>query len=78
MVEEQEWMTAFWTRYKLYESLVMPFRSSNAPYCPQKSVSDTLRQFLDDLPTVYIKNILVNGDRLVEHQEHREHIRKVL
>jgi hypothetical protein len=68
--EGQEWMTAFNTRYGLFETLVMPFGLSNAPATFQARINEVLRPFLDIFCTAYIDDILVFSDTLAEHQLH--------
>lgn len=72
----QEWMTAFRTRYGLYEWLVTPFGLANAPSTFQKFINWTLREYLDEFCSAYIDDVLVytNGSRT----QHREHVRKTL
>lgn len=73
--EGQEWMTAFNTRYGLFESLVMPFGLSNAPATFQARINEVLRPFLDRFCTAYIDDILIYSDDL---QSHRTHVKSVL
>jgi hypothetical protein len=68
-------MTAFNTRYRLSESLVMPFGLSNAPVTFQARINEILRPFLDRFCTAYIDNILIYSDDL---QFHRKHVNSVL
>jgi RNase H-like domain found in reverse transcriptase/Reverse transcriptase (RNA-dependent DNA polymerase)/Integrase zinc binding domain len=75
MKEGQEWMTAFNTRYGLFETLVMPFGLSNAPATFQARINEVLRPFLDIFCTAYIDDILVFSDNL---KDHRKHVRSVL
>jgi hypothetical protein len=61
----QEYLTAFRTRFGLYESLVMPFGLSG----------DTLREYLDVFCTAYLDDILIYS---CTRKEHEEHLRKIL
>lgn len=70
-----EWLTAFRTRYGLFEYLVMPFGLANAPSTFQHFVNDVLRPYLDVFCTAYIDDILVYSDNL---QDHKKHVRLVL
>jgi hypothetical protein len=71
-----EWMTAFRTRYGLFEWMVTPFGLANAPSTFQKYINWALREYLDEFCSAYVDDILIysSGTR----QEHREHVRKVL
>ncbi|OWT42257.1 reverse transcriptase (RNA-dependent DNA polymerase) domain-containing protein [Pochonia chlamydosporia 170] len=73
--EGQEWMTAFNTRYGLFESLVMPFGLSNAPATFQARINEVLRPFLDRYCTAYIDDILIYSNDLASH---RLHVKSVL
>ena len=68
-------MTAFNTRYGLFESLVMPFGLTNAPATFQARINEILRPFLDIFCSAYIDDILVFSDTL---EEHRAHVKSVL
>ena len=68
-------MTAFNTRYSLFETLVMPFGLSNAPATFQAQINEVLCPFLDIFCTAYINNILVFSDNL---KDHRKHVRSVI
>lgn len=76
MAEGQEWMTAFRTRFGLFEWLVTPFGLAGAPSTFQRYINWTLRDFLDDFASAYLDDILIftSGSR----SEHRQHVRKVL
>ena len=60
MAEEKEWKTAFRTRLRLYEYLVMPFGLSNAPSSFQNFLNNILsNDILDIFVTAYVDDILV-------------------
>ena len=58
----EEYLTAFRTRFGLYESLVMPFGLTGAPATFQRYINDALREYLDD--------ILIYSRTRTEHEEH--------
>lgn len=70
-----EWLTAFRTRYGLFEYLVMPFGLTNAPATCQTFVNDTLREFLDIFCVAYLDDILIYSEDL---DTHTRHVRMVL
>ena len=76
IAEGHEWLTAFRTRYGLYEWLVMPFGLANAPSTFQRYINWVLRDYLDEFVSAYLDDILIftSGSR----REHREQVRKVL
>ena len=63
-------MTAFNTRYGLFETLVMPFGLSNALATFQARINEVLRPFLDIFCTAYIDDILIFLDNLKDHRKH--------
>ena len=73
-----EWMTAFRTRYGLFEYLVMPFGLANAPSSFQHYVNDVLRPYLDIFCTAYIDDILIYSDDLSKHRRHVELVLEAL
>jgi hypothetical protein len=74
--EGDEWMTAFRTRYGLYEWLVTPFGLSGAPATFQRYINWTLRDWLDDFCSAYIDDVLIYSDGSLA--DHREKVKKVL
>ena len=74
----QEWMTAFNSRYGLFESLVMPFGLSNAPATFQAYINETLRPFLDIFCTAYIDDVLVYSNDLASHKLHVQSVLQAL
>ncbi|KAM3518660.1 hypothetical protein MY4038_010031, partial [Beauveria bassiana] len=70
-----EWMTAFRTRYGLFEYLVLPFGLTNGPASFQHYVNDALREYLDIFCTAYLDDILIYSNSL---EEHKRHIKQVL
>jgi hypothetical protein len=75
IAEGDEWLTAFRTRYGLFEYLVMPFGLANAPSTFQHYVNDALRPFLDVFCSAYIDDVLIYSDNL---EDHKKHVRSVL
>lgn len=70
-----EWLTAFITRFGLYESLVTPFGLQGAPATFQNYVNDILYDALDDYATAYLDDILIYSGTL---EEHIKQVREVL
>ncbi|GME33632.1 hypothetical protein GTA08_BOTSDO13628 [Neofusicoccum parvum] len=71
-----EWLTAFRTRFGLFEWLVTPFGLANAPSTFQRYINWTLQEFLDEFVSAYVDDVLIftEGSR----SQHREHVTKVL
>lgn len=76
IAEGHEWMTAFRTRFGLYEWLVTPFGLANAPSTFQRYINWALRDLLDDFASAYLDDVLIFTDGTLE--EHRGHVREVL
>ena len=68
--EGDEELTAFRTRFGLYEYLVMPFGLCNGPASFQHYINDTLREYLDRFCTAYLDDILIYSDDEIEHDLH--------
>lgn len=70
MRKGEEYLTAFRTRFGLYESLVMPFGMTGAPATFQRFINETLREYLDVFCTAYLDDILIYSRTRSEHEEH--------
>lgn len=66
----EEYLTAFRTRFGLFESLVMPFGLTGAPATFQRYINDALREYLDVFCTAYLDDILIYSRSRTEHVEH--------
>ena len=75
MAKGDEYLTAFRTRYGLFQYNVMPFSLTEAPSTFQHYINDTLREFLDVFVTAYLDDVLIYSDTIEEHQQH---VRQVL
>ena len=76
IAEGDEWMTAFHTRYGLFEWMVTPFGLANAPSTFQRYINWAMQDYLDDFCSVYIDDILDYIDRSLK--KHQEHVQKVM
>lgn len=70
MAQGNEWLTAFNTRYGLFEYTVMPFGVCNGPGSFQGFIDDVLRQNLDNFCTAYLDDVLIYSESLDEHKTH--------
>ncbi|KAM0713251.1 hypothetical protein Q7P35_000703 [Cladosporium inversicolor] len=75
MKEGHEHLTAFLTRFGLFESLVIPFRLTGAPTTFQRFINDSLCEYLDQFCSAYLDDILIYSRT---KEEHVRHVRKVL
>ena len=72
--EGDEELTAFRTRFGLFEYLVMPFGLCNGPASFQHYINDTLREYLDNFCTAYLYDILIYSEFEAEHEIHVKRI----
>jgi len=70
IAEGDEWKTCFRTRYSSFKWLVMPFGLSNAPAVFQQFMNEIFADLLNVFMVVYLDNILIYLDNLVNHKEH--------
>ena len=69
-------MTAFKTKYGLFEYTVMPFGLTNAPATFQAVINKALHEYLGIFVAAYLDDILVYSKGTLE--EYIEHVKKVL
>lgn len=76
VAEGDEHLTAFRTRFGLFEWLVCPFGLAGAPATFQRYINKALGSFLGDFVTAYLDDILIytGGSR----KEHMRQVRQVL
>jgi len=73
--EGHEHITAFRTRYGLYEFKVLPFGLTNAPATFMTLMNDLFRDLLDVCVVVYLDDVLIYSKT---RDEHLSHVRQVL
>jgi len=70
IAQGHEWMTAFITRFGLFETLVTPFGLCNAPATFQNYINHILHDALDTYCTAYLDDVLVYSKTRKEHTTH--------
>lgn len=75
IAQGHEWLTAFITRFGLYEQLVTPFGLSGAPATFQRYINDILYDLLDQCATAYLDDVLIFSQNKADHIGH---VREVL
>jgi hypothetical protein len=75
MKDDDEYKTAFRTRYGQFEYRVMTFGLTNAPATFQSDINDCLRPYIDDFAVCYLHDVLINS---TNEKEHEEHVHQVL
>jgi Reverse transcriptase (RNA-dependent DNA polymerase) len=72
---EDEWKTAFCTRYSHFEYTIIPFSLINASTTFQSYINKVLRGYLDIFYIIYLDDIMMYSERV---EDHKEYMRKVL
>ena len=75
IAEGDEWKTTFRTRYGTFKWSVMPFGLTNAPAAFQHFMNNMLSDLLDVCIVVYLDDILIYSDNIMQH---RKHVKEVL
>jgi hypothetical protein len=64
------WKTIFKTNQGLFEWLVMPFGSCNAPTTFMRVMNDVFRPYIDDFCIVYLDGVLIFSRIWEDHINH--------
>ena len=75
MIDEDEDLTTFRTRFGSFKYRVLPFGLTNGPASFQQYINECLFEFLGAFATAYIDDILIYS---TDPLEHHLHVRKVL
>jgi hypothetical protein len=68
--EGDKWKTAFRTKFRHFEYLVMPMGLTNAPASWQWLINKVLYEYLFEFMIVYLDDILIFLKNINEHVQH--------
>ena len=68
--QENEWKTAFRTKYELFEYLIMSFELINVSATLQRAVNKALYNYLDVFVIIYMNDVLIFSEIKKEHEVH--------
>ena len=74
ITKEDQWKTAFRTRYGHFEYCIMPFGLTNSLATFQAYINKALGGLVDVICVVYLDDILIYSENL---KDHRRHVREV-
>ena len=74
IAKEDQWKTAFRTRYGHFEYCIVPFGLTNSPATFQAYINKALSGLVDVICVVYLDDILIYSENL---EDHRRHVREV-
>jgi hypothetical protein len=72
---ESKELTAFCTRYGLFQYRVLPFRLTNGPATFQSYINNALMDLLDVICTAYLDDILIYSK---DELQHKAHVKQVI
>jgi hypothetical protein len=75
IIEKDEKLTIFITKYDNYQYRVLLFNLTNDSFTFQQFVNDSFLEWLNAFIIVYLDDLIIYNNNLKEHQEH---VRKVL
>ena len=78
IAEGDKWKTAFCTRYGAFEWSVMPFGLTNVPATFQCFMNDVFSDLLDVCIVVYLDDILIYSDDIMQHRSYVTEVLKWL
>ena len=75
---DDEWKTAFRTRYGHFEYQIMPFKLVNASAIFQIYINKTLKRLVNNICVIYLNDILIYSENSTKHWWHIRMILKRL
>ncbi|PHJ18537.1 rna-directed dna polymerase, partial [Cystoisospora suis] len=72
--EQDQWKTAFRTRYGTFQFTVMPFGLAGAPSRFQSLMQNIFLEELDEFVIVYLDDVLVYSKTKEEHLQHLQRV----
>lgn len=70
MHPDDQWKTAFQTRYGVYDFVVVPLGLAGAPATFQRLMQEVFTDELDEFITIYLDDVLVFSRTWEEHIRH--------
>ncbi len=78
MAKKNRCKTAFFTKYSIYEFLVMPFELTNTPATFQKMMNKLLEDYIEKFVEVYVDDIIIYSKNFEEYLIYLKKVLKAL